>query len=166
VEVTVKYFEKKNLKADNVSNYGVESYRDKSVISANQLLKTNFWKNAAAGELLRLYDRCKDNNLETIPLSLVDIGGALITAVPVELFVEFSLEIKNRFKEKYRGVLVVELANGWAGYVPTQKAFVPEVGGYEVQFLNSSKLCEDAGERIVKEIFEMEEELNHKRVNI
>ena len=57
-------------------------------------------------------------------------------------------------------VFVVELANGWVGYVPTAEAFVPERGGYEVQFLNSSKLREDTGETIVAELMDMERRLS------
>lgn len=158
-EETRKQHEGKRFEVKNVANYGVESYRDTKVISANRLLETDFWKNAAAGELLKLYDRYRDDNHETVPLSVVRLGDIFIATVPTELFVEFSIEIKARFKNKYRGVLVVELANGWVGYVPTKKAFVPEKGGYEVQFLNSSKLCEDAGDIIVKEIVEMEREI-------
>jgi hypothetical protein len=79
--------------------------------------------------------------------------------VPAELFVEFSLELKDRFKKKYNQVFVFELVNGWVGYVPTKEAFLPERGGYEVQLLNSSKLREDAGELMVKEITKMEKEL-------
>jgi neutral ceramidase len=161
-ESTVKQFERKNLKPKNVSNYGMESYKDTSVISANQLLETDFWKNTAAAELLGLYDRYRYDNNETLPLSVVSFGDIFIATVPAELFVEYSLELKKRFKDKYRGIFVAELVNGWVGYVPTKKAFKPKVGGYEVQFLNSSKLCEDAGEIIVKEIIGMEEELNKK----
>ena len=50
---------------------------------------------------------------------------------------------------------MVELANGWVGYVPTKKAFSFN-SGYEVQFLSSSKLSEDAGDIITEEIIQME----------
>lgn len=161
-EETVKQYRGKSFEVKNVANYGVESYRDTEVISANKFLETDFWKNAAAGELLKLHDRYRDDNHETVPLSVAKLGEIFIATVPAELFVEFSLKIKETFKDKYRLVLVVELANGWVGYVPTKKAFVPEKGGYEVQFLNSSKLCEDAGGIIVEEIIEMEKELNQE----
>jgi hypothetical protein len=156
---TLNIFDGKYLGVSNVSNYGIESYDDKSVISANQFLETDFWKKAAASELLTLHERYKNDNLETVPLTVANIDGIFIATVPAELFVEYSLEIKSKLKEKYRGVIVIELANGWVGYVPTKRAFIPEKGGYEVQFLNSSKLCEEAGDIMVKEIFAMEKEL-------
>ncbi|MFN2352622.1 MAG: hypothetical protein ABR497_11825, partial [Kiritimatiellia bacterium] len=46
---------------------------------------------------------------------------------PAELFVEFQLDIKNRFKD--RKVIVTELTNGRIGYVPTRLACA--LGGYE-----------------------------------
>lgn len=156
---TVKEFEGRKMEAPKLSNYGVESYRDKSVISAGKLIQTDFWKNMSANEILSLYKKYKDSNLETVPLTVAKIGDILFIGVPAELFVEFSLSLKDKFKNNYRNVIVVELANGWVGYVPTKKAFSPKVGGYEVQFLNSSKLCEDAGDIMVKEITKMEEEL-------
>jgi hypothetical protein len=159
---TIKQFEGRRFKALKVSNYGIESYRDTSVISANKLLETDFWKNIAAKELIALYEKYKNNNLETVPLTVARMEDALLIANPAELFVEYSLALKRRFYERYHSVFVVELANGWVGYVPTKEAFIPEVGGYEVQFLNSSKLCEDAGDIIIKEIIEMEKTLAQK----
>lgn len=152
----VDSFAGKKLHVRNLSDYGTESYKVKSVISANKLLQTDFWKNAAAVELLKLNERYDDDRFETVPLILSRIGEAVIAAVPAELFVEFSLEIKEWFSKRFKYVFVFELVNGWVGYVPTKKAFEPEIGGYEVQFLNSSKLCEDAGEIIVNELCKME----------
>jgi len=152
----VDRFAGKKLHVQNLSNYGTESYKDQSVISANKLLETDFWKNAAAVELLKLGEKYDDDRYETVPLTMFTIGKAIFAGVPAELFVEFSLEIKEQFKKKFKYVFVFELVNGWVGYVPTKKAFEPEIGGYEVQFLNSSKLCEDAGEIIVNELFKME----------
>jgi hypothetical protein len=156
---TVKEFKSRKLKVPRLSNYGVESYKDKSVISACKLIQTDFWKNVSANEILSLHKKYKDNNLEIVPLTVAKIGDILFIGAPAELFVEFSLSLKDKFKKKYGNVIIVELANGWVGYVPTKKAFSPKVGGYEVQFLNSSKLCEDAGDIMVKEITKMEEEL-------
>ena len=158
-EETVSKYRGKKLGVKNLSNYGVESYRDPRVISANTLLKTEFWKNAEAGELLKLHELYKDDNREIVPLTVMSIGPLLLVTTPAELFVEFSLELKRKFKRKYSAVFVVELVNGWVGYVPTKKAFQPEDGGYEVQFLNSSKLSEDAGDTMVNEIIDMEKQL-------
>jgi neutral ceramidase len=159
---TLKRYEGKNIAAPGVSNYGHETCRDARAVSVDELLRTDFWKYVSAKELLELHDRYGGNNLETLPLSVLSIGAALIVTVPVELFVEYSLLLKERFKGKYTHVFVVELVNGWAGYVPTREAFSPEVGGYEVQFLNSSKLDQGAGDRIIGEIIDMEKDLTRK----
>jgi hypothetical protein len=156
---TVKKYQGKNLWLKKVSNYGIESYKERSVISANKFLETKFWKNAAARELLKLHNNYKNDNHEIVPLTIISIGEILIATTPAELFIEFSLELKEKFKNRYKCVFIVELVNGWIGYVPTKKAFQPAVGGYEVQFLNSSKLHEDAGEIIVDELIKMEKEL-------
>jgi hypothetical protein len=156
---TVKKYQGKNLWLKKVSNYGIESYKERSVISANKFLETKFWKNAAARELLKLHNNYKNDSHEIVPLTIISIGEILIATTPAELFIEFSLELKEKFKNRYKCVFIVELVNGWVGYVPTKKAFQPAVGGYEVQFLNSSKLHEDAGEIIVDELIKMEKEL-------
>jgi hypothetical protein len=153
---TVKEYQGKKIRLKKVSNYGIESYKDRSVLSANKLLRTKFWKYAAARELLHLQNTYKENNFEIIPLTTISIGEILIATIPAELFVEFSLELKEKFKTRYKSVYIVELVNGWAGYIPTKTAFQRLVGGYEVQFLNSSKLHEDAGEMIVDELIKME----------
>ena len=141
-----------------LSNYGLESYKDNTVISAQKLLETEFWENMSANEIINLSKAYKNNKKEVVPLTVAKIGSILIIAVPAELFVEYSLNFKNIFKEKYKNIIVVELANGWVGYVPTKKAFEYN-SGYEVQFLSSSKLHEDAGDIITKEIIQMEKRL-------
>ena len=148
----------KDIDEFKLSNYGLESYKDTTVISAQKLLETEFWKNMSANEIVSLSEAYKDNKKEVVPLTVVKIGSILLITVPAELFVEYSLNLKNIFKEKYKNIIVVELVNGWVGYVPTKKAFSSN-SGYEVQFLNSSKLCEDAGDIITKEIIQMEKGL-------
>ncbi len=148
----------KVIKEFKLSNYGLESYKDTTVISAQKLLETEFWENMSANEIINLSKTYKDNKKEVVPLTVAKIGSILLIAVPAELFVEYSLNIKNIFKEKYKNIIVVELANGWVGYIPTKKAFSYN-SGYEVQFLSSSKLREDAGDIITKKIIQMEKSL-------
>jgi neutral ceramidase len=50
-----------------------------------------------------------------------------ITTLPGEIFVDLGLAIKAA--SPYRHTLVIELANGYPGYIPTRKAF--EEGSYE-----------------------------------
>jgi neutral ceramidase len=149
--------------APRLSDYGVESCRDSARVSVAEMLKSDFWKNIAAHELLDLHRKHETDNCVDVPLTVARIGHALMITVPAELFVEFSLTLKERFKGTYDWVFVIELANGSVGYVPTRRAFEPAEGGYEVQLLNSSKLCPDAGELIGEEIASMERELRTGR---
>ena len=102
-------------------------------------MKTDFWKKIATNELINLYERHKDNNLETVPVTLARISDALLIAVPGELFVEYGLKVKRFLKDKYGVILIIELANGYVGYIPTKEAFNSKNGGYEIQFLTTSK---------------------------
>ena len=106
-----------------------------------------------------LHELYGERGRETVPLTVLNIGPALLVTTPAELFVEYSLRLKQRFKDSYDAVFVAELVNGWVGYVPTKKAFEPAEGGYEVQFLSSSKLAENAGDTMVDEIIDMEGQL-------
>lgn len=56
------------------------------------------------------------------------IGDVAIVGLPAEMFCEFGLDIKRHSPAKH--TLVIELANGWHGYVPTSESF--DQGGYEV----------------------------------
>ncbi len=154
---TIERYKGKEIKEFELSNYGLESYKDNTVISAQRLLETDFWKNMSANEIMYLANEYKDKKV-TVPLTVARIGKIFLATNPAELFVEYSLMLKNRFKKKYKNIMIVELVNGWVGYVPTEKAFSSD-SGYEVQFLNSSKLSEDAGEIITEKIIQMEKEL-------
>ncbi len=83
-----------------------------------------------------------------VEIQVIRVGDVAIATNPGELFVEFGLEIKE--KSPFKHTFVVELANGFAGYIPTQQAF--EEGGYEpLRAVHSSHLRVDAGDIIVKE---------------
>ncbi|MCX7843662.1 MAG: hypothetical protein N2489_11420 [Clostridia bacterium] len=66
-----------------------------------------------------------------------------ITANPSEYFCDFALEIKRNSPFKF--TLVCELANGWAGYLPTEYAW--EEGGYEPR---ASWFIKGTGERVTE----------------
>ena len=62
------------------------------------------------------------------PVQVLRLGEAAIVALPGEIFVEFGLEIKEQSPAAPQ--FVVSLANGYIGYVCTDKALT-EHGGYE-----------------------------------
>ncbi len=62
------------------------------------------------------------------PVQALRLGDASIVALPGEIFVEFGLTIKEQSPAKPQ--FVVSLANGYVGYICTDKA-LQEHGGYE-----------------------------------
>jgi neutral ceramidase len=95
-----------------------------------------------------------------LPLQVIRVGDVVLAAVPAEIFVEFGF----RFREELASTgitadgarwrtgksaplsLLVGLANGACGYVPTPQAF--SEGGYEPT-LGPNYLPENAGNEII-----------------
>ena len=87
-------------------------------------------------------------------LQVLAVGDVILAAVPGELFVELGLEIKKKSWSKR--TMVVTLANGSIGYIPTKKAY--EEGGYETKSL----LKPGVGEMIVDRMVELIKELKER----
>jgi len=60
----------------------------------------------------------------------IRVGDLALIGLPGEVFVETGLKIKSRAKSRGIKAIVVELANDYLGYMPTDQAF--SEGGYEV----------------------------------
>ncbi|MBC7319854.1 neutral/alkaline non-lysosomal ceramidase N-terminal domain-containing protein [bacterium] len=88
-----------------------------------------------------------DKEFEELELQAISLGDLALLSIPGEPFVEIGLEIKKNSPFRYTGI--VSLANGYSGYIPTEKAF--EEGGYETRLARSSKLDKCAGKIIIKE---------------
>ncbi len=73
------------------------------------------------------------------------VGNAVLVGLPGEIFADFGRRI--RADSRFAHTLVVELVNGYHGYVPTRKAFAG--GGYETWLARSSKLAPEAGDMMV-----------------
>ncbi len=78
---------------------------------------------------------------EDVEIQVITIGDVAIAGIPCEYFSEFGLEIKR--KSPFVNTLVVHLANGWHGYIPTYEGLAH--GGYESRFAYQSRLVPDAG---------------------
>ena len=77
-------------------------------------------------------------------IQVLSIDDLAIVALPGEIFVEIGLEIKNASPFKY--TFVVELGNGWLGYIPTAKAFSEGIEtSYETWLARSSKCVPGTG---------------------
>jgi neutral ceramidase len=85
-----------------------------------------------------------------IPIQALRVGDVGIAAIPTEVFVEIGLEIKKR--SPFRPSLVISLANGAYGYLPTPEQH--KLGGYET-WLGTSRLEFDASTKIVSTILDL-----------
>ena len=71
----------------------------------------------------------------TAPVQVIRLGAAAIVALPGEVFVETGMNIKA--KSDANPTFLVSLANGYIGYICTDKALAQE-GGYETWAAKSS----------------------------
>jgi len=81
----------------------------------------------------------------TTVVQAMRIGDAGIVTFPGEAFVELGLETKK--KSPFETTLCIELANDYAGYIPTARAH--ELGGYETWRARSAFLEKDAADKLV-----------------
>lgn len=93
----------------------------------------------------------KSGNINS-EIQVFRIGNIEIVGVPVELFVEYGLEIKS--KSLSPNTIIAGYANEVLGYVYTKEA--AEKGGYEVF---ASPFSIETGEFIVNKVLEMERTL-------
>ena len=71
----------------------------------------------------------------TAPVQVIRLGEAAIVALPGEVFVETGMNIKS--ESDATPTFLVSLANGYIGYICTDKALIEE-GGYETWAAKSS----------------------------
>ncbi len=117
------------------------------------------------GKPITLVDGCPDEVYAQAALKLASlqhemveaevqihqIGDLRIVTLPGEFFVEYGLRIKQVAGQGR--TMVIGLANGVIGYLPTPKAF--EEGGYEITLGHQSYLDETAGEIVLAAIERM-----------
>jgi neutral ceramidase len=104
---------------------------------------------------LELLKRFSEQGPAQVPVHAVALGKEVaFVSVPVELFVEYGIEIKA--KSPFRYTFVLELTNDGLGYAPTRNAF--RWGSYQT-WVGSTLLALDAGERMAAAGLELLEEL-------
>ena len=86
-----------------------------------------------------------------IVLQGIRIGELGIAAIPCEVFVEIGLEIKKL--SPFKPTFTIELANGYAGYLPTVKQHA--LGGYETWRARSSFLETQAERKLRDKALEL-----------
>ncbi len=89
-----------------------------------------------------------------LPVQAVRIGEICIGTAPCETFAETGLEFRER--SPFGKSFMIELANGYYGYLPTPRHF--ELGGYET-WPGTNNLEPQASVKIVDALLEMAAEL-------
>jgi len=92
-----------------------------------------------------LLTKAKDVEVE---VQAVQVGPAVFVTAPGEMFCQLGLDIKKG--SQFRFTYPVELANGSAGYVPTEEALGRHGGGYETRLTSYSNLVPPAGRQMVE----------------
>jgi len=144
-----------------LSNYGSELFGkiEYPVVSLEQIFRTPFWANFYANEIKTLERlRAESPNLP-LTLKVIAQDNWALVALPCELFVEWGNAICENSPFEY--TVVVELANGWNGYIPTKQAF-ERSGGYETKDVTSTMLVPNAGERVIETVLNMFSEVGDK----
>ncbi len=94
-----------------------------------------------------------------IVLQALRVGDTAICAIPCETFVEIGLNLKE--KSPFKPTFTIELANGYAGYLPTEEQH--KLGGYETWRARSSFLEETAAGKIQSTLVKLLNELHRNR---
>ena len=94
----------------------------------------------------------RNNGGEDVEIQTFRIGEAVFAAMPAEYFMEHGLRIKE--ESAFPHTYVISLANGWIGYIPTQKAFQRK-GGHETTSALWSKMCHEAGDQMANTALEL-----------
>lgn len=137
-----------------LSNYGVESYGalPPNMVSLEQLFKTPFWADFYANEIKTMARLREQEPRVNFSIGVIAFDNLALVALPCELFVEWADAI--RAQSPFANTMVMELANGWNGYIPTRKAF-ERSGGYETKELSSTMLVPEAGDMVLRAVVEM-----------
>ncbi len=111
------------------------------------------WLSIYAGVIKR-YDMQQASLVYPIEVHVLRLGDAVIATDPFELFVYYADKIRSHTGSP--NTLVVQLACGYEGYLPTQQAV--ENGGYSSYICNGS-IGPEGGEKLVEETLAMLEEI-------
>lgn len=137
-----------------LSDYGAEVYGQVKppVMALEQVFKTSFWADFYASEIRKLIQMRQEQPNLPLTIKVVAQDNWAVVSLPCELFVEWSHAICDA--SPFELTSVVELANGWNGYIPTKSAF-ERPGGYETKEVTSTMLVPEAGDLVLDAVSKM-----------
>ncbi|HEU0140347.1 MAG TPA: hypothetical protein VFQ79_11565 [Bryobacteraceae bacterium] len=115
-----------------------------------------------AKETVMLDAKLAKEPVADVEVQAIQVGPAVFLSNPAELFVEFGLEQRRR--SRFPFTFPVELANGDAGYVPTEEALGPHGGGYETRLTSYSNLVPTAGRQMTEAGLELADRMQPGKV--
>ena len=102
-------------------------------------------------EAQRLFEKASDKHPSKVldrevpvSLSAIRIGSGCLLTIPTEVFSGIGLKLKKA--SPFAHTMVIELANGYHGYLPTPEQH--RLGRYETWMARSSYLEEDTSDTI------------------
>ena len=95
---------------------------------------------------LRRFKLQEQMDIWNTEVHIIRMGTVAFATNPFELFLDFGNQIKARSKAEQ--TFLVQLANGAAGYLPTEKA---EKGGHYSAFVSSGNVGHVGGEMLVRQ---------------
>lgn len=107
--------------------------------------------------LVTYYAKPKSEQVD-LTLQVLRIGGVHIYTMPGEPYSRFGLDVKAG--DASEGCMVIALANGHTGYIPTPDCWAPNCDIYEASFSEGTYLIPEAGDRMVERLLEMAEKLD------
>ena len=93
-----------------------------------------------------------------VSLSAIRIGSGCLLTLPTETFSSIGLELKKA--SPFAHTMVIELANGYHGYLPTPEQH--RLGGYETWMARSSYLEIDTSETITRTLQKLLDRLDYE----
>jgi hypothetical protein len=114
------------------------------------------WDWVYAVAVLDLNDARRENPVFPYEIQTFRIGDLSLAGLMGEPFVEAQLDIKKAAPTRH--TFVAHFCNGYAGYLPTRRAFAG--GGYETRTGAGSKLPLDALEKVTEAAIELLRDLH------
>ena len=145
-----------------LSDYGYELYGEiaSGKLALEDYFRTDCWADFYANEIKTLAKDYQSQPELPFTIKIITIGNTAIVSLPCELFIEWQNKIVA--SSPFENTCVVELSNGWNGYIPTKEAFL-RPGGYETKNVTSTMLIPEAGDIMFAAIMDMLKILNKKR---